>query len=68
MKNIPYLRPFLALLAATALFVVLVPAGRVFAQAQTDQKIRLMSAALGARDAGDFTAARAAREIGRAHV
>ncbi len=46
----------LAVLAA-ALFALAVPAGRVIAQGQTDVKIRLMSEALRARDAGDLDAA-----------
>ncbi len=46
----------LAVLAA-ALLALAVPAGRVIAQGQTDVKIRLMSEALRARDAGDLDAA-----------
>ncbi len=50
----------LLVLLAVALVATVVPAGRVVAQSQTDVKVRLMSEALRARDAGDFDAAQKA--------
>ena len=50
----------LLVLLAAALLALAVPAGRVAAQSQTDVKIRLMSEALRARDAGDLDAAQKA--------
>jgi general secretion pathway protein D len=56
MKYRPLLTP-LAVLFAAALLGLAVPAGRALAQNQTDAKIRLMSEALRARDAGDLAKA-----------
>ena len=50
----------LYVLLAAALVALAVPAGRVVAQSQTDVKIRLMSEALRARDAGDLDTAQQA--------
>ncbi|MBI4622225.1 MAG: hypothetical protein HY736_03255, partial [Verrucomicrobia bacterium] len=51
--------PLLVLLAA-ALLAAAVPGARALAQSQTDSKIRLMSEALRARDAGDLAGAQKA--------
>ncbi|MBI5768165.1 MAG: type II secretory pathway, component PulD [Verrucomicrobia bacterium] len=53
MKHRPLLTP-LAVLFSAALIGLAMPAGRALAQNQTDAKIRLMSEALRARDAGDL--------------
>ena len=50
----------LFVLLAAALLAVAVPAGSLVAQSQTDVKIRLMSEALRARDAGDIDGAQKA--------
>ncbi|HVS53776.1 MAG TPA: type II secretory pathway, component PulD, partial [Opitutaceae bacterium] len=59
MKNRPLPRVLLVLLALTACAVV-VPAARLRAQNPTDAKIKLMSDALRARDAGDLVGAQQA--------
>lgn len=59
MKNRLLTPPLLALLAV-AVFAVAPPVVRVAAQSQTEAKIRLMSEALRARDAGDLPAAQQA--------
>ena len=60
MKNRPLSTSLVVLLAA-ALLAAAVPVGRALAQnQQTDAKIRLMSEAIRARDAGDLTAAQKA--------
>jgi general secretion pathway protein D len=59
MKTRPFPASVFAVLAA-ALIGAAVPLSPVFAQSQTDAKIRLMSEALRARDAGDLTGARKA--------
>jgi general secretion pathway protein D len=65
MKILP-LPPSLTTLLATAALFAAMPLGRVHAQTDTEQKIRLMSQALAARDAGDIPAAqRALAELGR---
>ena len=50
----------LLVLLAAALIALVVPAGSLVAQSQTDVKIRLMSEALRARDAGDIDGAQKA--------
>lgn len=59
MKNRPLPTSLVVALAA-AVLAAAVPVGRVLAQSQTDTKIRLMSEALRARDAGDVAAAQRA--------
>lgn len=49
----------LLLLATPILISLAVPAGKLFAQSQTETKIRLMADGLRARDSGDLTAAKA---------
>src|SRR3954467_12659449 len=58
--NIPHFPKSLAIVFAAAALVVAVPIARVVAQSETDAKIRLMSEALRARDAGDIPAAQKA--------
>ncbi len=48
----------LLLLATPVLFSLAVPAGKLFAQSQTETKIRLMAEGLRARDSGDLAAAK----------
>lgn len=52
--------PSSLVVALAAALLAAVPAERAFAQSQTDQKIRLMSDALRARDAGDIAGAQRA--------
>jgi general secretion pathway protein D len=59
MKTVPLPASVLVVLAA-ALLAASVPAPTAFAQNQTDAKIRLMSEALRARDAGDLAGAQKA--------
>jgi general secretion pathway protein D len=59
MKTVPLSASVLAVLAA-ALLGALAPVQPAFAQNQTDAKIRLMSEALRARDAGDLAGAQQA--------
>src|SRR5688572_13649244 len=59
MKTVSFPASALAVLAA-ALVAASMPVSPVFAQNQTDAKIRLMSEALRARDAGDLAAAQQA--------
>ena len=56
MKKIPF-SPSLLVLLAVVLGTLVLPVARSFAQNQTDAKIRLMSEALRARDAGDLATA-----------
>jgi general secretion pathway protein D len=60
MKTAPLTRSLLGLLASAALLAAVLPARPAFAQSQTETKIRLMSEALRARDAGDLGAAQRA--------
>src|SRR3954469_8935295 len=59
MNTRPFSPTLLAVLAA-AILAAAVPLRQAFAQTPTDTKIRLMSEALRARDAGDLAAAQAA--------
>ena len=59
MKNRSFPKSLLVVLAA-ALLAAAVPVKQAFAQSQTDSKIRLMSEALRARDAGDLAGAQKA--------
>jgi general secretion pathway protein D len=58
MKKLKLPKSVIATLAAPALLSLVVPAGRVLAQGQTETKIRLMADALRARDNGDLDVAK----------
>ncbi len=58
MKKSKLPKSLLVTLAAPALLALAVPAGQVFAQGQTETKIRLMADALRARDSGDLETAK----------
>ncbi|MFA6960350.1 MAG: secretin and TonB N-terminal domain-containing protein [Opitutaceae bacterium] len=58
MKKLKLPKSLLVTLAAPALVSLVVPAGNVLAQGQTETKIRLMADALRARDSGDLDMAK----------
>lgn len=58
MKKSKLPKSLLVTLAAPAVASLVVPAGQVFAQGQTETKIRLMADALRARDGGDLDTAK----------
>ena len=58
MKKLTLPKSLAVTLAAPALLALAVPAGQVFAQGQTETKIRLMADALRARDNGDLETAK----------
>lgn len=58
MKNTKLPKTLLALLVAPAFLALVLPAGRLMAQSQTETKIRLMADALRARDGGDLDTAK----------
>jgi general secretion pathway protein D len=58
MKKIKIPKSLVVLLVAPALLALVLPAGRLLAQSQTETKIRLMADALRSRDSGDLDAAK----------
>ncbi len=58
MKKLKLPKSLLVTLATPALLALVVPAGHVLAQGQTETKIRLMADALRARDSGDLETAK----------
>jgi general secretion pathway protein D len=58
MKKLTLPKTLLVLLVAPAMLALVLPAGRLMAQSQTETKIRLMADALRARDGGDLDTAK----------